>query len=351
MNITDNLIQQFFQGKCSQMEASAVLHYLAENPDAAEKHLGKSEWRKATITADIPLPQVQRDRILAKIKLATYKKPIIKLTVHQFTTAASLLLVMFIGFQFYIQNHKTAPDFVKLNKEQDTWQHLNNTSSKIISLVLKDGTKVKMYAHSKISFPKIPLKNKRDIKLFGKAFFEVAKDQKRPFTVISGGISITAVGTQFTVDASKEDQLISVRLYEGKVLVKKIDSIGKNSFEPLLLLPGQELVYEKLKGLTSLKNFNEIQANQKSALANNDGHSNLNISFLHEPIENVLKAIEKAYQIDLIYPQALIKDHYFTGSFHIKEDSLARILHILSATNKLNITKTKSGYKIAKSAD
>jgi transmembrane sensor len=347
MNITEDLILQFFQGKCNRAETMAVLHYLEENPAAAEKYLGKSEWEQVIAAADKPLPDAQRNSMLAHIKSATFKKRSIKQTTYPLAIAASILLVMFIGFQVY--NYSKKPSgLVNLNQQQNAWQHINNTSIKDISLVLKDGTKVKLYANSQLSLPRIPSQHKRDVRLSGKAFFDVAKDKERPFTVISGPVSTTALGTQFTVDAYKENVLISVKLYEGRVLIKSIHTPGKEANIPVHLYPNQELVYKKLTGLMELKHFGKIPENKNLVGERQGGQKNFDITFEREPIENVFAAIEQAYQINLIYPREVLKDHYFSGSFHIKEDSLIRVLHILSETNKLNITKTKSGYMITK---
>ena len=51
----------------------------------------------------------------------------------------------------------------------------------------------------------------------GRAFFRVAKDAHRPFSVVAGGKTVTAVGTAF--DVSLEKNGVEVVLVEGKVKV------------------------------------------------------------------------------------------------------------------------------------
>jgi transmembrane sensor len=54
----------------------------------------------------------------------------------------------------------------------------------------------------------------------GQAFFEVAKDRRRPFVVTAAGRTVTALGTAFDVRVDK-DGALKVVLVEGKVRVEK----------------------------------------------------------------------------------------------------------------------------------
>jgi transmembrane sensor len=71
--------------------------------------------------------------------------------------------------------------------------------------------------------------------LHGRAHFEVAKDETRPFAVETGNRRVIAVDTVFDVD--RETGLISVLLTRGKVKVEE-------SAESWILLPGDRLAFE-----------------------------------------------------------------------------------------------------------
>jgi transmembrane sensor len=80
-------------------------------------------------------------------------------------------------------------------------------------------------------------RRKRSVELLhGRAHFEVAKDETRPFAVDTGDRRIIAVGTVFDVD--RETGLISVLLTRGKVLVEN------NTDDSRMLLPGERLAFE-----------------------------------------------------------------------------------------------------------
>lgn len=96
----------------------------------------------------------------------------------------------------------------------------------IASIPLPDGSNVTLNTGSDI---RVDLtETERLVRLeSGEAFFEVAKDAKRPFVVAAGGKRVTAVGTKFSVRRDGDD--VSVIVTEGKV---RIDGTAQ---QPMLL--------------------------------------------------------------------------------------------------------------------
>lgn len=85
------------------------------------------------------------------------------------------------------------------------------------SIVLSDGTKVKLNADSHLDFP-VQFGEVREVKLEGEAFFEVTHDERRPFIVKANHHAIHVLGTTFNVTAYP-DEGTSVTLVSGKVKV------------------------------------------------------------------------------------------------------------------------------------
>jgi transmembrane sensor len=69
----------------------------------------------------------------------------------------------------------------------------------------------------------------------GWVVFDVAKDRNRPFTVRTGTVDVTAVGTRFGVDV---DQGVTTTVEEGTV---KVTPRGNDDGPAVFLHPGQEL--------------------------------------------------------------------------------------------------------------
>jgi ferric-dicitrate binding protein FerR (iron transport regulator) len=142
--------------------------------------------------------------------------------------------------------------------------HEVNTSGKEKRVQLPDGSLIVLADKSEIGYRE-PFRDKRDITLRGKAYFKVAKDKTRPFTVISGVVSTTALGTEFTVTAFENTSQIIVRLYEGKVVIKPVEKGNLKLRKEVYLLPGQQFVYGG-KSVTKMKMAPSTEATPEELL-------------------------------------------------------------------------------------
>ena len=107
------------------------------------------------------------------------------------------------------------------------------------SLVLADGTRVRVNALSRLEFPlSFDGQAERRVKLSGEVFFEVAKDNTCPFRVETGRQTITVTGTAFNVTAYAE-MADRTTLCEGSV------EVMTNQGKQLTLVPGQQLVVDE----------------------------------------------------------------------------------------------------------
>ena len=84
-------------------------------------------------------------------------------------------------------------------------------------MVFQDGTKVYLNAGAKISYPQFWGIAERNIKLEGKAFFEVEKNAKRPFVVNIFDTELRVYGTTFNIEAYPERNNVDIVLLEGNV--------------------------------------------------------------------------------------------------------------------------------------
>jgi len=97
-------------------------------------------------------------------------------------------------------------------------------------LVLPDGTKIWLNAESSLRFPVAFNGDSRKVELSGEAYFEVAKNRKKPFYVLARGTEVQVLGTHFNVSAY--NVAVETTLLEGSV---KLNSNGNTA----LLKPGQ----------------------------------------------------------------------------------------------------------------
>lgn len=114
------------------------------------------------------------------------------------------------------------------------WQadHVTRTAESRI-LKLEDGTVIEMGGDSAIA-TEITASVRRVTLLSGEAFFDVAHDAARPFTVNAGGVEVAVLGTAFDVQLA--DDTTTVELARGTVAISYSGPDRKEDFE---LSPGQ----------------------------------------------------------------------------------------------------------------
>ena len=104
------------------------------------------------------------------------------------------------------------------------------------SLVLSDGTRVWLNAESELEYPVAFSSEKREVRLSGEAFFEVARDEARPFYVMVGEVQTRVLGTSFNIKAYDDDTDIVTTLFTGKVEVSPLKDVAKK----VVLAPGEQ---------------------------------------------------------------------------------------------------------------
>lgn len=84
-------------------------------------------------------------------------------------------------------------------------------------LILSEGTKVWVNSGTKVVYPRVFNKKKREIYVEGEVYLEVTPDATRPFYVNTDGFEIKVLGTAFDVFAYKQMDVSKVALVKGSV--------------------------------------------------------------------------------------------------------------------------------------
>ncbi|MGS2764730.1 FecR family protein [Sinomicrobium sp. M5D2P9] len=84
---------------------------------------------------------------------------------------------------------------------------------------LPDGTTVTLQSESTLTFPESFRNRIREVELEGEAFFEVAEDKEKPFSVKAGGLTLKVPGTSFNIRAYETEKKTVISVISGKVLV------------------------------------------------------------------------------------------------------------------------------------
>jgi transmembrane sensor len=277
----------------------------------------------------------------------------------RFAVAASLLLVAGLSIYYFNRSPKQEPAIVEqkqpvnlkveVAKEQTEINNTNNTKT----LLLSDGSSVLLYANSELIYDKIFEGNTRELKLKGKAQFKVFKNKNKPFIVHTGDISITVLGTVFTVTSFEKEKQISIKLFEGKVWVKSEASAVNKLRNDIYLVPGQELVYDKIKGTAVVKNFKlfgkivAVGNKDKDDPTMPENFKGSWFMFNNQTLPEVFDQLENIFNSEIVYSKRDLQKMYFIGKFD-KSDSLENILKNMGNLYHLKVTRENNKFLISK---
>ena len=182
-------------------------------------------------------------------------------------------------------------------------------------LTLSDGTRVWLNSETSIQYPVAFGAKERRVFVQGEAYFEVAKDAKKPFTVQFMSSSVTVLGTSFNIRAYPEEKRSQTTLAEGSV---RIYSPGSS----MLLKPGEQaevsaLSGEMVKQEVEVKNFTSWK----------DGR----FVFEQQPLEDIMRTLERWYDIRVIFKDEGAKRISLSGNMKRYGD-FSQVMKMLQMT-------------------
>lgn len=343
--VNKELIERFFQKKCTSKEAKLVSEYLKANPVLLEKYVSESEWN--SIKPGTSLHDENWIEIWNKIQ-KNNKAKIISLQLKRVTAAASVILIIALLCYNLIPQKQITHQLSNIKVLPKTEQRTAlNTTKKIIQLILEDSSVVMLQPNSSIKYDVPFPENKREIFLDGDAKFTVAKNKNKPFTVYSGVLATTALGTIFSVKTNKNKKDITVKLFRGKVVIHSTNNISGWQ-KDIYLMPGEQMKYSADKMLVDVeKMLKPIPVNiNKIKKPETDSASDI-LSFNNTKLPAVMQKLSAYYNIKINYDSLMLNSMNFTGTVS-KTDSLPVILKAISQMNNLDVIQSGNEFIITK---
>lgn len=201
------------------------------------------------------------------------------------------------------------------NKEKETvFNTISTPKGGQYQLVLADGTKVWLNAASSLRFPASFSGQDRKVELTGEGYFEVAANKNKPFKVISNDVEVTALGTEFNINAYKNESALTTTLLEGSV---RVDYNHKTA----LLVPGEQaFVGDQEKGIRINK---DIDLNATIAWKNGIFH------FVQADIKSIMRELSRWYDVEVIFEDS-VPDTKFDGKIY-RNVNASEVFKILEA--------------------
>lgn len=192
---------------------------------------------------------------------------------------------------------------------------------------LGDGTAVWLNSDSRLEYPLNFSGGERRVYLSGEAYFDVARDENRPFVVESGNHSVAVLGTEFNVSAYSGENAVTT-LVEGSVAVHP----GQN--ERRILSPGQQATYDFSSDGIAVR---DVEVG--SFVSWKDGE----ISVERIPFAQILTKLSRRFDVVFDLSDAReTSDIVLTGSIPANED-FRTILSILEKAANVEFKPQKNG--------
>lgn len=262
--------------------------------------------------------------------------------------AAAILVI--VGF-FWYPSKKTITEnnTLALYKPVREYKRFVNGTGEQQKFKLDDGSEVKLAPGSGIVWLNNFGPAERKIQLAGQAWFDVAKDSRRPFSVYAAGITTTALGTKFMVNAARKSK-VAVQLFEGKVKIES--NPGEAAMAAIFLEPGQQCLIDAQwqAVVSSLAKGQPSTGKQEQILAATNRNPVQRIKpleFVQAPLVDVLEQLGNRYHVHFTYEAAAISNDQVTGTF-LASDSLNVALKLLRSINNLSFSQYQDTILVSK---
>ena len=303
IELDERIIEKFFDGSCSESEMELLAQWFEESEE------NRKEWLKLRLAftrskferlSDFGHVQLSWEEL--KSRHLEHEMLVKRITRHIILNfikyAACILLVMgisvagYIGLQsvLYPQNIVLA-----VAKDEPTQKFL-----------LEDGTMVWVSAGSSLEYSKRFSSRERVVSVDGKVYFEVSKDEQRPFLVQTEAYTVKVLGTSFEVCSFEEERFSSVILVEGSV-----DVLNKNKATLCRLHPGQQFELDRTSRHYNLSEVNvDFYTSWRKGKINFEGMS----------FKEILKGLEHFYNVKIVLDDSVNMDEQLVGSLTLKKD-------------------------------
>ena len=289
-----HLLDKYIEGTTTEKENQILSSYESFSNSMDKNGIFKSDLEKIDTQKEI---------------YQNVKKGIKRKRMPWFGIAASIAILIGIGITAY---HFGTNSFTEYNNDSDTF--------KVVAL--DDGSTVTLNKKSSIRFES-DREGTRYLELEGEAFFEIARNEKKPFIVKTGVVQTKVLGTSFNI--SEINSEVNITVASG--LVEVSDNKTK-----VKLKPNQRATY---------------RLNQKSLTTTNIDH-NL-FTFWYKPSIK-LKAISMGELAEFLSYKYGTKVNFIDEQARAKmmtltlknDDLIEKLIEQINYIHELQLTKTSN---------
>jgi ferric-dicitrate binding protein FerR (iron transport regulator) len=312
------LIIQYSKGVIDSEGTDELLSWVEKTPENKTYFKEQLALLRSIQTPDVKIDSHKSLSEFYKFSGNNYQFPLaIKIT----AVAASIAFILILGKVLIKNLSKDQPELIEYIARE-----------KNLLKILNDSSEVTLSKNSVLLAPKEFNTKTRDVELIGKAFFEVAKDENRPFTVNCQNIKIKVTGTGFEVKADTLKNMVTVTVASGEVSVSHVESnlikfVSKGN--QITLSQEGEIISE-----SEIRNDNYLS--WKTGI----------LRFKNARMSDVAEELTKLYEKQIIFMNDSIKSQLIT--LKSEKQSLSEITKMLEIILQAKISENNDTLFIAK---
>ncbi|WP_276480810.1 FecR family protein [Paraflavitalea pollutisoli] len=205
---------------------------------------------------------------------------------------------------------------------------------------LPDGTQVWLNAGSKLTYDKEFNTTLREVTLWGEGYFDVVRNEKKPFIIHTAQMDIKVLGTQFNLRSYPNDKTAEAALIHGSIEVR----LKNRPAEKIILKPHEKIVVNNNDTLPMTENIAKSQKDQRNALVVIKGLSQQDDStyaetswldnklvFTNESFPELATRLERWYGVTIRLTDEHVSAMRFTGVF--EDETIGEALRGLAITS------------------
>jgi ferric-dicitrate binding protein FerR (iron transport regulator) len=226
--------------------------------------------------------------------------------IRELAKIAAIIALTLGGSFWYRQMQKT--------DEPVAMQTIFVPAGQRVNITLPDGSNVWLNARTHLTYPVSFNSKDRTMELDGEAYFEVAKNEHKPFIVQTAQGIVEVLGTDFNLEAYSSREEFETTLMKGRVKIKLNGSVGG---EEVWLTPDKKAVLKDGK----------LQVEPVDDYTSYRWREGL-ICFKNESFVSIMDDFEKYYGVSVRVKNQKVLQSFYTGKFRYTDgvDYALRVL-------------------------
>lgn len=282
-----NIIREFYKGGLSPALEDAIKGMLVKNEHKKEQNEVLEDLFDQNVKPSLVADKNTLDSLddmHRRLDFAPHPTRMMRMRRATMKVAAALIPVAVVAGVLFTGNQdgtEKIPTMAKVSVEVPA------ADQKTISL--PDGSVVKLAERTVFTYNEDFLTG-RNVYLEGEAYFKVSKMDGQPFTVTSPSMTLTVLGTEFSLKDYAGDQTAQVKLTTGSVSVIA-QGIGETT-----LTPGQHITYDKIQKTTGIDQIGQGELLRLRGI---------NLSFSGQSVDEAFRMMSQFFQVTIMVSEEL----------------------------------------------